>query len=121
MKDGKKKRPLSSLPCRRAEIILKVRSGFLTAVEAAKILGVSRKTYYKWEKRGLSGLVNALDAGKNGRPEQSEENLETQKLQEEITRLREENDLLERKMNLKDIAHQLELDILDNTDNKKKE
>jgi transposase len=94
-----------------AEIILKVRSGLLTAVDAAKILGVSRKTYYKWEKRGLSGLVNALDARQNGRPETSREELEKQGLQEEISRLKEQNALLQKQLDLKDKVHQLELDI----------
>jgi transposase len=32
----------------RALVILQVRSGALTAKEGAKLLGVSRKTYYEW-------------------------------------------------------------------------
>ena len=32
----------------RAQLIMKVRCGLMTAAEAAKQLGVSRKTYYKW-------------------------------------------------------------------------
>lgn len=83
----------------------------MTAVDAAKILGVSRKTYYKWEKRGLSGLVNALDARLNGRPETSQEELEKQGLQDEISRLKEQNALLQKQLCLKDKVHQLELDI----------
>ena len=41
----------------RAEVIMKVRCGLLTAQQAAEHLGVSRKTYYKWEERGLSGAA----------------------------------------------------------------
>ena len=32
----------------RAELIMKVRCGLMTAAEAARQLGVSRKTFYKW-------------------------------------------------------------------------
>jgi transposase len=40
----------------------------MTAVEAAKILGISRKTYYEWEQRGLAALSAALENSENGRP-----------------------------------------------------
>jgi transposase len=52
----------------RAELILKVRSGMMTASAAAKRLGVSRKTYYKWEKRALAGMVEGLCERDSGRP-----------------------------------------------------
>jgi transposase len=44
----------------RAELILKVRTGQMTATAAAAALGVSRKTYYEWEVRGLRGMLRAL-------------------------------------------------------------
>lgn len=52
----------------RAEMILKVRSGLLSATEAAQALGVSRKTYYKWEKRGLAAMLEGLCERSSGRP-----------------------------------------------------
>jgi transposase len=52
---------------RRAEVIMKVRCGLLTAQQAAEHLGVSRKTYYKWEERGLAGLLSCVRAGRVGR------------------------------------------------------
>lgn len=52
----------------RAELILKVRSGELTATEAAEQLGVSRKTYYKWEQRALEGMLENLCERNSGRP-----------------------------------------------------
>lgn len=55
---------------KRAELILKVRSGLMTAKDAATELGVSRKTYYKWEQRALSAMVNALSDRRSGRPSQ---------------------------------------------------
>lgn len=53
---------------RRAEMILKVRSGMMTAQEAARVLGISRKTYYKWEKRGLAAMLEGLCERNSGRP-----------------------------------------------------
>jgi transposase len=52
----------------RAEMILKVRSGQMTATAAAAALGVSRKTYYQWEARGLSGMLKQLEEQEPGRP-----------------------------------------------------
>jgi transposase len=58
---------------KRAEVILKVRSGQMTAKEAAKELGVSRKTYYEWEERGLQGMMEALSNRPPGRPEKKKD------------------------------------------------
>ena len=52
---------------RRAELIMKVRCGILTAKQAAAQLGVSRKTNYKWEQRGLAALLAGLDDQQAGR------------------------------------------------------
>ena len=52
----------------RAELILEVRGGQISATDAAKKLGVSRKTYYKWESRALKGMVKALNDRDRGRP-----------------------------------------------------
>lgn len=86
----------------RMDLILKVRGGTLTAVEAARQLGVSRKTYYKWEARALGAMLEAVsDRGVGGRPplERDEEKdelaerlaeLETQaQEQEQAARVRE--------------------------------
>ena len=53
---------------RRAQIIVQVQSGRLTATEAAQQLGVSRKTYYQWERRALGGMIEALQDKECGRP-----------------------------------------------------
>ena len=52
----------------RAEMILKVRGGQITAQEAARTLGISRKTYYKWEQRGLAAMLEGLCERNSGRP-----------------------------------------------------
>ncbi len=58
-------------PRQRAQLIMEVRSGMVTAEAAARQLGISRKTYYKWERRALAAMVAALgnrDQGRLPRP-----------------------------------------------------
>jgi transposase-like protein len=52
----------------RASLILQVRSGQITAQQAAQQLGISRQAFYKWEKRALKALLNALEDQPPGRP-----------------------------------------------------
>ena len=52
----------------RAEMIVKVRAGLMTAQAAAEALGVSRKTYYEWEKKGLQAMLSNLEDQEPGRP-----------------------------------------------------
>jgi transposase len=56
----------------RTEMIVKVRAGLMTATAAAEALGVSRKTYYKWERRGLQAMLGAGEAEKPGRRSKEE-------------------------------------------------
>jgi transposase len=52
----------------RAVVILRVRSGAITARQGARRLGVSRKTYYEWEERALRAMALALENRPVGRP-----------------------------------------------------
>jgi transposase len=52
----------------RAELIMKVRAGQLSVKAAAAQLGVSRKTYYEWEAKGLSAMLRHLEDQEAGRP-----------------------------------------------------
>jgi transposase len=52
----------------RASVILQVRSGQISASEGARLLGISRKTYYQWEKRALRGMLQQLEEQAPGRP-----------------------------------------------------
>lgn len=47
---------------------MQVRSGKLTVKAAAALLGVSRKTYYEWEARGLGAMLRQLEDQTGGRP-----------------------------------------------------
>lgn len=57
-----------ALARQRAQLIMQVRSGLLSAQEAARQLGISRKTYYKWERRALAAMIEALGNREHGRP-----------------------------------------------------
>ena len=57
-----------ALARQRAQLIMQVRSGVMTAEAAARQLGISRKTYYKWERRALTAMVAALGNRDQGRP-----------------------------------------------------
>lgn len=86
----------------RAELIVEVRSGRITAKEAAKRLGVSRKTYYKWEKRALKGMVEALGELASGRPA-ARIDQEKQTLKEKSARLEKTVEGLERTLKIREI------------------
>jgi transposase len=60
--------PSATKARQRAELILKVRSGQLTAKAAAQMLGISRQQYYQWEQRALRALLSALEDQPPGRP-----------------------------------------------------
>ena len=48
--------------------------------EACRVFGVSRKTYYQWEKRALQGMMEQLEEQPPGRPAtQSDPQLEAMK------------------------------------------
>ena len=65
----RKASPVQSQSVKAAELIMRVRSGGLSAREAARQLGLSRKTYYKWEGRMLTAAVEALKQERpRGRP-----------------------------------------------------
>lgn len=94
----------------RAEMIMKVRCGLLTAAQAAERLGVSRKTYYKWEQRGLSALLDGVSDQSAGRPATSpSDDQHHQELEKQLAEATAEIDLLNHKLALKDILGDLKL------------
>jgi len=90
----------------RAEVIMKVRCGLMTAREAACLLGVSRKTYYKWEQRGLAGLLSSLTDQASGRPCQPVDS-EKQSLQQQVENAHRECAILKHKMALQEVLTEL--------------
>lgn len=92
----------------RAELIMKVRCGLMTARQAAKQLGVSRKTFYKWEQRGLSALLEGVTDQHPGRPPDPSDN-RCQVLEKQLSEAKREIELLNHKMALKDVLMDLKL------------
>lgn len=92
----------------RAEMIMRVRCGLLTARQAADRLGVSRKTFYKWEERGLSALLDSVTDQPPGRPAQP---LADQRhgLEKQLREANRQIELLNRKIVLKDVLMELKL------------
>jgi transposase len=86
----------------RAMVILQVRSGALTAKEGAKLLGVSRKTYYEWEEKSLKAMSLALENRPVGRPPVPiDEEKET--LRERVRELERKLDLAEKTIEVKEL------------------
>ena len=73
---------------------MQVQSGVITAKEAARQLGISRKTYYEWERRALQALVEALRDRPGGRPSTPTEP-EQEALQQQAQQLAEQRQALE--------------------------
>ncbi len=88
-----------------ATLILQVRAGQLTATEAARQMGVSRKTYYQWERRALQGLMQGLHPGQPGRP-RAGPSPEIQRLQERIQTLEQQLEKTEQVARLRQLLAQ---------------
>jgi len=92
---------------RRAALIVQVQSGVITATEAAQQLGISRKTYYEWERRALQALVEALRDRPGGRPATPTEP-EREALQQQMQELAEQRQVLEQTLAIREQLTELE-------------
>lgn len=86
----------------RALVILRVRSGAMTAKQGAQALGVSRKTYYQWEDRALKAMALALENRVAGRPSGSTDE-EKETLRQRIRELEKKLDLAEKALEVKEL------------------
>jgi transposase len=86
----------------RALVILRVRSGAMTATQGAQALGVSRKTYYQWEERALKAMALALENHVAGRPCVSTDE-EKETLRQRIRELEKKLDLAEKALEVKEL------------------
>ena len=86
----------------RVLVILRVRSGALTAKQGAQGLGVSRKTYYHWEERALKAMALALENRVAGRPSGSTDE-EKETLRQRIRELEKKLALAEKALEVKEL------------------
>ena len=79
-----------------------MRSGALAAKEGAKLLGVSRKTYYEWEEKSLKAMALALENRPAGRPSAPMDE-EKEGLRERVRELEKKLDLAEKTIEVKEL------------------
>jgi transposase len=91
----------------RAEVIFKVRSGQMTATEAAQVLGISRQQYYQWEQRALQALLGALENQPTGRPKTLTDP-EKEQLQRRVQQLEQQVLEHQQREQLRQLLHQWE-------------
>ena len=91
----------------RASLILQVRSGQMTAQQAARQLGISRQAFYKWERRALQALLHALEDQPPGRPKGTTDP-EKDQLQARVEQLERQVRLYEQRDHLRQLLKQME-------------
>jgi transposase len=99
MKDPSWKDPKAQ---ERALLIMQVQAGAITASQAAKQLGISRKTYYQWEQRALSGMLDAVTQLPPGRP-RKHTTPEQRKLEQKVWILQKQIDKAEESQEIRAI------------------
>ena len=87
---------------KRSEMIVKVQSNLMTATDAAKELGISRKTFYEWQKKGLAGMVTALTDTPAGRPSAPSDS-EKEELKRKLAETQRELELVRARMRIQEI------------------
>lgn len=90
-------------------LLIKVRSGEMTATEAARQLGVSRKTWYEWENRALGAMNSALEDRLPGRPQAPVVNAELEQLQKRVAELENQLVLAKKTEEVRDLLAAYEL------------
>jgi len=91
----------------RASLIMQVRSGQITVQEAAQQLGISRQAYYKWERRALKALINALEDQPAGRPREATDP-EKDQLKDRVEELERKVRLYEEREKLRALLKEME-------------
>lgn len=87
------------------QLIMQVRGGTLSATDAARQMGISRKTWYERENRVLRAMNEALEPKKPGRPS-SQGDPETQKLRSQISDLQQQVLILEQRARIQQMLRE---------------
>ena len=102
---GRRRSPAKVKPAQMMQLIMQVRGGMLSATEAARQLGISRKTWYERESRAMTAMMEALEAQPTGRPS-SQGDPETQKLRSEISDLQQQVQILEQRSRIQQMLRE---------------
>jgi len=94
-------------PTEMMPVILQRLAGSLTAIEAARQLGMSRKSYYQWETRALRGMQMALDRGRPGRP-RSKPDPTLARVEAQKQQLQQQVEILEQRLRCQDVLKSVE-------------
>ena len=92
---------------RRADLIMEVRVKRKSLTEAADELEVSRKTFYEWEERGLTAMVEALMDREPGRPAKPRPDPERLRLEKQVQEQQKEIEQLRLMARIRDILDPL--------------
>jgi transposase len=84
-----------------------VRAGQITALQAARQLGISRQRYYQWEKRALRALLSALEDQPKGRPRKVQDP-EKHQLQVQVEQLQKQVHVFQQKEKLRQLIKAME-------------
>ncbi len=90
---------------KRTAVILEHLGGRLNATEAARELGVSRKTFYDWLERARKAIFQAMEDRPTGRPPHPEDS-QNQLLLQEVKTLEKERTVLAARLRIQEAARQ---------------
>jgi len=119
MSKTKKRKTKESEAHRRAECILKARSGLTSVTAAASELGVSRKTYYQWEAKAIDSMIKGLCENESGRPALPSESEKERELRKRVDFLEKQNADFEKREDLIRAACKLKIDLIQGRAEKK--
>ncbi len=91
----------------RALLILQVQAGQITATEAARQMGLSRKSYYQWERRALAALLQATEQQPPGRPP-NQTDPEKEQLRRQVSELQRQLSELVQVTELREVVRELQ-------------
>ena len=98
-------------------LIMRVQTDQLTASEAARQMGVSRKTFYQRAQRGLDGMAAALTPRLAGRPGK-EQDAEKETLLAQIAQLQREKLELQRLLRVRELLQEARVEDVKGTKKK---